>query len=437
MQRLPRIEALLGTAIVDADEAALQRLVDGAATEDSDLDFKEDLYGSSDSEKRELAGDVAALANATGGLIILGIREEEAVAVELTPVVMSDDEEVRMRQVVAGTAAPHPSMTIHRVPSQRDADRGYYLIEVPRSPLQPHAVRVNQGLRYPRRDGTTRRWLAESEVADAYRNRFLSAETEAHRIAEVRDEGQRALPRLDAACLSVALTPSLPGAMSLTQRRILELEHFNRDVEIPRFVGSNLLESTAVTQAGHRRVVLKLGEDANGYPRHGLLHLHTDGSGYASAVVGDDHEGLDFVEVDDELLTQEAISSLALLTAHAVRNCGAAGEALIEATLIADHPMRLGHPRGAPSDSWNSGSVESAPIGRHTVDIDEITKSSTGLVIAARMVLNDLVQGFGVAESPQLTPDGALRRPCFRNRARGHVEQEAERFGLELVGEQL
>lgn len=80
---------------------------------------------------------MAAPANAVGGVLVLGVRDENAAAVELTPVELSDDEELRMRQIVASKIAPHPASAIHRVPSDADQNGGYYLIEVPRSAYIP------------------------------------------------------------------------------------------------------------------------------------------------------------------------------------------------------------------------------------------------------------------------------------------------------------
>ncbi|WP_146173749.1 hypothetical protein [Saccharothrix carnea] len=49
---------------------------------------------------------------------------------------------------------------------------GFILIAVPRSPLGPHAVVVNDSLRYPRRHGRMTTYLSESDVAQAHRDRF-------------------------------------------------------------------------------------------------------------------------------------------------------------------------------------------------------------------------------------------------------------------------
>jgi predicted HTH transcriptional regulator len=42
-----------------------------------DLDFKEAHYGNTDGEKKKLAGYVAAIANTAGGVILIGIEEDD------------------------------------------------------------------------------------------------------------------------------------------------------------------------------------------------------------------------------------------------------------------------------------------------------------------------------------------------------------------------
>lgn len=443
MAAFARVESLLATSLRDVTDESLARFVEGAVREDSDLDFKEALYGNSDSARRDLSGDIAALANTIGGVVVLGVRDEEAVAVELTPVALSDAEEVRMQQVAASHIAPHASFTIHRVPTEANLSLGYYLIEVPRSPQSPHAVRVGAGLRYPRRSGASIRWLTESEVADAYRDRFFAAREQVARLASVRQEGQAALPELrNSAWLSMALVPNQTGTMQLTQQRVRELRDFPGQAIPVRLHGSRLAESAYEAGVGYRRAVLAAGgRDVDGAPRDGLVHLHDDGSGYVSVLVGRAHrrDGTEDEEtdipVDDELLTQEVVSGLALLANHAVLNSGAGGDAAVEATVVA-HPARsmyLGHNRGF-GEAWGP-SVSSAAVGRHTIALDDVTQTPVGNIISARMVLTDLLQGFGIAESPQLTPDGAVRRRYFRDGQR--LGPMIEKQGLDVTDETL
>jgi hypothetical protein len=77
-----RLVAVFGVRPADVAQEHLETLVTGQVREDADLDFKETHYGNSDAQTRELAADVAAMANQRGGVIILGIREENEVAVE-------------------------------------------------------------------------------------------------------------------------------------------------------------------------------------------------------------------------------------------------------------------------------------------------------------------------------------------------------------------
>jgi hypothetical protein len=74
--RSARLEALLGSSLELVQHAELMTLVSNQVPEAFDLDFKSEMYGSSDREKRDAATDVAALANTAGGLLVLGIEED-------------------------------------------------------------------------------------------------------------------------------------------------------------------------------------------------------------------------------------------------------------------------------------------------------------------------------------------------------------------------
>jgi hypothetical protein len=439
-----RIELLAGVALPSFDQGAMQRLIDGAVKEDADLDFEEPLYGASDSAKRDLAGDVAALANAVGGVLVLGVRDEDALAVELTPVALSDAEELRMRQIVAANVAPYPRFIIHRVLSADEPSRGWYLVEVPRSPWAPHAVRVGDALRYPRRDGSGNRWLSESEVADAYRSRFESTRAQVARLDEVRRQGDEALPSNEDACwLTTTLVPDLPGQLSLSKSLVAEAGELPRALGIPRLTQSALMHYATRTRVGHRRVIVHIGEDQHGAPMGGLLHLHTDGSAFAALEIGGrprpewvGGERPSEVHVDDEMLVQEVVGLIATLVGHATP-CGVEGIAAIELALTSDLPMSLVHGRGEfrQGGSWNERPLLVAPTSRRTVDLSAVATGPVALLAATSLCLADLFQGFGVIEPPQVTADGAIRVRYWSNRAQ--VERESARLNFNLTEETL
>lgn len=445
MARLTRIEALLGVTIPEVDEAALERLVAGAAREEQDLEYKRELYGNTDKEKKDLAGDVAALANTVGGLLILGIQENNGAAAGLMPVQLSDQEEVRIRQVVASLVVPYPQVTVHRILSSTAQDQGYYLIEVPRSPLAPHAVRVNnEALRYPKRNGSSIRWLAESEIADAYRNRFTMAQQQVERLEVIRREGESALPSLgESAWLSLALAPNQPGQMPLTRKIVQRSSEFLCSVPIPGLGGSIFPSSSMTPRAGFRRVEVLSGQDNEGNPRDSVLHLHTDGGGFVGSLVGRewrDSTGLQrggVVHVPDVYLMQEVMNAVGILAHHAVNQCGTYGEAVIEVTLLAGMPMQLGQAFGhVLGDIWGH-QIKAAPVGRRTINLDEIASSGKGLAIAAHLVLNDLIQGFGFPEVPQLTADGAIRIRYFPREYHDHIRNVVKHSDLEITTDTL
>lgn len=61
-------------------EIDLQQLLDDRRGEDNYLDYKRDAYGKADTDKRELLKDVVGFANASGGVILIGIEEDKSSA---------------------------------------------------------------------------------------------------------------------------------------------------------------------------------------------------------------------------------------------------------------------------------------------------------------------------------------------------------------------
>ncbi|WP_316783573.1 AlbA family DNA-binding domain-containing protein [Streptomyces sasae] len=169
----PRLEGIFGDRLDAVTHEQVASLKANSVTEDYDLDLKAELYGRSDKARRDLAGDVSALANTAGGVLVLGIDEDDqARAVGLPGVDLSDSEGRRYRQIVADLVHPQPEFEIVTLEDPQQEGHGFLLIVVPRSPLAPHAVHVDVGLRYPKRYGTTTTYLSEAQVALAYRERF-------------------------------------------------------------------------------------------------------------------------------------------------------------------------------------------------------------------------------------------------------------------------
>ena len=104
-----RLEQLLGGLI---DEKLTYQQVTNFipdVAEAPDLDYKRDQYTSSDKDKKSLSCDVAALANANGGVLIVGMDEDEqGRAAKDTGVSISDGEQRRILQTIVGNVQPTP-----------------------------------------------------------------------------------------------------------------------------------------------------------------------------------------------------------------------------------------------------------------------------------------------------------------------------------------
>jgi hypothetical protein len=230
--RSRRLEALFGKPLDSVTAADVRDLVNAQAQEAFDLDFKVGHYGVTESAKRALAVDVAAMANTAGGVILIGIEEDERVRATAAPgVEMSDKERGRISQIVASQVSPFPTFDVEMISDEAEIDpaaisspatddhgagarpaHGFMMIAVVRSPSAPHAVLVENSLRFPKRNGATTRYLSEPEVAAAYADRAAGAARLGDRVAELEDDAFSRLDRELNAWLVVTLVPERPGS---------------------------------------------------------------------------------------------------------------------------------------------------------------------------------------------------------------------------------
>lgn len=423
--RSRRLAAILGAPVDQLSAANIKAMVDNRIPEAFDLDFKGTVYGNSDKDRRDLCGDVASLANASGGLIVLGVEEDDhAVASSAPGVELADDERNRMLQIVASGIAPLPAVEIHSVPSTADPRRGWWVVAVPRSSGAPHAVIVNDGFRFPVRHGTTTRYLTEPEIAAEYRRRDMHSSNLAVRLDEVLKDALANVDRNHGAWVVVGLVPEHAGALEISQKRLDEMRQ--------HYAGRELFE---VGRAGAHFSWVRTGRGKytvgdgphsradSPLPHYGYAELHTDGAGSYAVQLWDladrrrqrDREGEQPVEdqiAPDEIIALALLNGLRRLGAHARDTTGAAGAANLLAQLVPSpgRTVQIGHARRFGfAESRSGNGISTSAIAETAASLDDIAEPGAALVATAARLLDELGNSFGIPEMGQLSLDGEIR----------------------------
>lgn len=461
--RSRRLESLFGVPVDQLAAEHIQSLVTNQVTEEFDLDFKQELYGRSDSAKRDLAGDVAALANTAGGVVVVGVAEDEqARATGAEGVDLSDTEKARMLQVVAAGVSPMPLLDIIPVPLEEPTDgaegssdegqddtrdatvTGYYVIAVPRSPSAPHAVLVNDGFRYPKRNGATTRYLSEPEVAAAYRDRLAGVEAQTRRIDDVERDASQRLQRDKLPWVMVSLVPDLPGDLDITwavQRKFQDQTIHRHAYDI---LGSGFGVSFQRTMVGRRRLIADGGyEEVTA--KDVSAEYHWDGAGAYSLDLWDlrSQTRSDFPDaaplnqlVADEAVVLSVLTGLRRLADHARDWAAAGGNALVRAQLLpasdVDYGLEIGHTRGFGGGESRSRVALTEHIGaaETVASLDELARPGPALVAVAARLSDELGQVFGIPEMGQFTREGEIRIRYWSRNSQPMLRAWAEDHGV-------
>ncbi|MEV7181032.1 ATP-binding protein [Kitasatospora sp. NPDC093679] len=438
--RSRRLERLFSARLDEVSHAQVAALIDAQVTEHYDLDFKRGLYGNKDEDRRSLAGDVAAMANTAGGVIVLGIDEDEQARACAAPgVALSDNEIGRIRQIVANLVSPLPTFDILPVSPEGQDDHGFLLIAVPRSPSAPHAVLVNTGLRFPRRNGTTTTYMSEPEVATAYRNRYAGMQSRLDDAA--RYEGSL-VARLDGeneTFVVVTLVPDVAGGFTLDTKA---LRHFREEVvnRDPYGVPRGLYWQRASVGTG--RLVAD-GSHKGPKAKYLACELYESGAGAFAAVVDNrktmraGEEDAKVSRVDDETLVNAIWGGLRFLGSHARDRAAAGGNATIQATIwpvTPDLPAILAHHRGF-ADQLGDQQVDRMPHSSAVVAIDDLPQNGPALISAVAVLANGLVQHFGQPEALQVTTAGTIRFPYWSQFIRQNIRTAAESAEIPVTQE--
>lgn len=452
--RSPALEALLGGPVDETGliEDAVLRLVAAGARESDELEFKSDPYPTAPAGRpvawtteQEFAKDVTALANHVGGLLLIGVREQDGAAAEAVATVVDPERETqRLGQALVNHAAPVPRTVF--VPIAAAAGGNYLAVVVPPSRLAPHAITGQRGdsrrpLHWFVRDGAHTRPLAEPDVADRYRARLRGAADRSERRDRVAAEGREALGRADDLWLYAATVPEAPVPARLDAAAVRDAVHWwQQDYS---FVSplNRWLQTSRQPIAGPDRTTFTgaplLDNDDEADPRVAYIELHADGSAFAATPVevntGDDG-GIGIVTlVDDMAVITDACLSWTLRQTGTwgtvdvvcgLRDGAAPDGELTRPTELVDYSY------GQSRRVRHTRRLHRPPTATTTADLADCS-TPQGRLAATAAAAGALLQWFGVPEAPQIAPDGTVRTEEWGDRSRARqVQQWAQSRGI-------
>ncbi|HSU31317.1 MAG TPA: ATP-binding protein [Bryobacteraceae bacterium] len=123
----------------DIVEADIQALRDGGVQEGQTLEFKRELPGTRDEDKREFLADASSFANTDGGDIIYGVAEEQGVITDIVGASSPDfDAEIlRLESLIRDGISPRMGITSRIVPC---AAGKLLVLRIEKSWIRPHRV---------------------------------------------------------------------------------------------------------------------------------------------------------------------------------------------------------------------------------------------------------------------------------------------------------
>jgi len=165
-------------------ENDLQELARNAVQEGREIEYKTQLPGASDRDKKEFLRDVSSFANCIGGDLVFGVTENQGVATGVPGVENADfdAEKLRLEHLIRDGIQLRiiPAVNIHSVLLSNS--KTALIVRVPRSLAQPHVVTIGGVFEFYSRNSGGKYRLDVNELRVA----FLGSQEVIERIRNFR-----------------------------------------------------------------------------------------------------------------------------------------------------------------------------------------------------------------------------------------------------------
>lgn len=246
-------------------------LVENHVPEGPHLDYKETAYSGRPADIREMLRDVTSLANAGGGYLLLGIREDGFNRpVEICPI---DDFLIKSQGIrqacLDGVQERIDGLEVAGY--EIEPNRGIIVVHVPSSKKAPHMVSMDHHSDFYRRYDTDKRVMTIGEIRDSFVDSPFF-----RRLAEIQLQAQRAIDQPGSVTYLQILTERsverfLQRYMSSSGHQVLLI--------VSPFIGNledesyQLADVIKKTQAENGRMYIITREPKDSYHKDGLAVL--------------------------------------------------------------------------------------------------------------------------------------------------------------------
>jgi len=208
---------MIQKAIEAISKAEIDQLIKNGESENKTLDYKQELPGATDEQKREFLADVSSFANASGGDIIFGIKEakdehgkntgQPEIVVPMSGI-NADEAKLRLEEIIRSGISPRIRVQIRQIDGYGDGNNFVLIVRVPKSVASPHVVSYKGSFKFFSRNSAGKYPLDVHELRSA----FLATESQAERIKRFREDR-----------LGKIVADEIPVRLSSQQRLVLHL----------------------------------------------------------------------------------------------------------------------------------------------------------------------------------------------------------------------
>ncbi|HLX56145.1 MAG TPA: ATP-binding protein [Ktedonobacteraceae bacterium] len=166
-------------------EEDLQTLIESQTPEGKSVEYKRELPGGTDSDKKEFLADVSSFANAQGGYLFYGMEEAAGVPQRISGLQLenADEKKLQLENLIRDGLDPRlPRIDLYTISLSGRENTWVLLIHVQRSWLAPHRVMFKDHGHFYSRNSAGKYRLDVSELRTA----FELAGTAAERIRNFR-----------------------------------------------------------------------------------------------------------------------------------------------------------------------------------------------------------------------------------------------------------